>query len=636
MKELYGWAGKVCFVDLNRRTSRVEPTEKYLSFIGGPGVNQWLLFTLLEKDVDPLGPDNVLILGAGPIVGTLVPSASRLSIEHKNVITGGVGSGNCGGRFAAEMKYAGYDHIVVVGKAAKPTYIYIEDDSIHFRDASDIWGKGTWETDNAIKSKERDNRISTLTIGIAGENLVKFACIIGDRGRAAAYGGGGAVMGSKNLKAIAIRGKGSPIRLAKPNKFINRLRRFEQDIFEKSEAVKQYRWGGTVGPYVRAGENRHGVRNMSSEFWSNQSLKNVTREKFDEYLVRRHSCFSCPVFCSAIYEVSGMVCEGIQANSLRAFGSNVNVTSAQDILFAHALVNSYGLDCDQTSAAVAWAIECYERGIIDRGDTEGLELKFGDGNCVARLIEKIAHRKGLGDVLARGVYEASKTVGRGSEKLTALVKRTSVMEAGVRSHKAWALGIMTSTKGAGHLRGATSVERRRVPPEVSKKLFGIDDISGPTAYKNKASLVVWQEKYKGLVDMMGICALTSMWQDIDLFRPEDIAGFLSDITGMDYKAEGFLDSGERLQNLERSFNLLHAGFDRSDDMPPRKFIDMPINKGMYKGESLDVDRWNQMLDEYYEAHGWEKVTGWPTKKRLVDLELDAVADKLARNGILLS
>ncbi len=205
----------------------------------------------------------------------------------------------------------------------------------------------------------------------------------------------------------------------------------------------------------------------------------------------------------------------------------------------------------------------------------------------------------------------------------------------MRSHKAWALGVVTSTKGTGHLRGAPAQEFQKVPPEISKELFNISDISNPTSYENKAALVVWHEKYKGIIDMMGICALPSMWMDVTLFIPEDIAGLLNDITGKDYSPEGLLNTGEKLQNLERSFNLLHAGFGRSDDMPPRKFTDIPVKEGIYKGEKLHIDKWNQMLDEYYELHGWDKATGWPTKKRLLSLRLDAVVDKLAKNGIIL-
>lgn len=637
MKRLYGWSGKILFIDLSYGTTRIEPTEKYISFIGGRGINQWLLFNLVDKDVDALDPGNVIILGTGPMVGTLVPSASRLAVDYKNVITGGVGSGNSGGRFAAEMKFAGYDHIVIMGKAAKPTYIYIEDDKVYFRDASDMWGQSTWEMDNVIKDKEKDMAISTLTIGVAGEKLVKFACIIGDRGRAAAYGGGGAIMGSKNLKAVAVRGKSSPVRVARPTEFMNRLRKFRRDIFDKSSAVKVHREGGTLGAYLLPGENRpHGVRNMNDEFWSNDSIKNVTRDRFDEFLIRRHSCFNCPVYCSAIYEVKGTMCEGIQANSLRAFGSNMDVTCAEDILHAHSLCNSYGLDLDQTSASIAWAIECYEKGILNKGDTDGLELRFGDGNCVAKLIKMIAFREGFGDVLARGVYEASNIIQRGSEKLAVLVKKNSVMEAAMRSHKAWALGIVTSTKGTGHLRGAPGQEFQNVPSEISKKLFNIGDISNPTSYENKAALVVWQEKYKVVIDMTGICTLPSVWMDISLFVPEDIAGLLNDITGKNYSPEELLNTGERLQNLERSFNLLHAGFGRADDMPPRKFTDIPVSEGIYKGEKLNIDKWNQMLDEYYKLHGWDRVTGWPTKRSLLSLGLDSVVAKLAKNGIILS
>ena len=563
-----------------------------------------------------------------------MPSASRLAVDYKNVITGGVGSGNCGGRFAVEMKNAGYDHLVFTGKADRPVYVYVEDDTIHFRDASDLWGQGTWETDELIKSKEKEGRISTLTIGIAGESLVKFACIIGDRGRAVGYGGGGAVMGSKKLKAIAVRGRHTHVLVARPDELKKRLKTFRKDVFEKSRVVKIHREGGTLGAYLLSGEKRpHGVRNMSEEFWSNDAIKNVTRDKFDEFLVTRHSCEGCPVFCSGIYEIKGMHCEGIQANSLRAFGSNVDVTSAEDVLYAHALCNSYGLDVDQTSAAVAWAIECYEKGIIDKKDTDGLELKFGDGGCVAELIKKIAFRDGFGDVLAKGVNDATEIIGRGSEKAALLVKKNSLMEAGMRSHKAWALGIITSTKGTGHLRGAPGLEFQNIPPEISKELFDVGDISDPTSYENKAALVVWQEKYKGVVDMMGLCALSSMWMDRTLFTPEDIALFLNDITGKDYSAEELLKAGEVLQNLERSFNLLHAGFGRSDDMPPRKLTEILVKKGTYEGERLHLDKWNKMLEEYYELHGWEKMNGRPKKERLSALGLDFVVEKFARNDI---
>ena len=636
MKEYFGRVGKVLWIDLSKKTSRTEPIDPYLSFLGGRGINQWLLFNLVGKSVGPLDPGNVLILGSGPMNGTLIPGAGRLSIDFKSLMTGGVGSANCGGRFSAEMKYAGYDHIVIQGKADEPTYLFIQDDTVHFRNASDLWGQDTWTADRLIQEREKDRQISTLTIGPAGEKGVRFACIIGDRGRAAAYGGCGSIMGSKNLKAIAIRGKRSSVKVARPEAFFERLRKFRNEVFEKNRAVKIHRAGGTLGAYVLAGEKRpHGVWNLQDEFWNQTSVEKVTREKFDPFMIRRHSCLGCPVYCLALYRVKDFICEGIQANSLRAFGSNMEVTCPEEILHAHGLCNLYGLDVDQTSAAVAWAIDCFEKEILNLRDTEGLSLRFGDGSCVTQLIHKIAKREGLGDLLSQGVDEASRIIGRGSEQLAGLVKKTGIMEQGMRSHRAWALGVMTSTRGAGHLRGSPGMEFHRIPAEMSLKVLGIGDISSPTAYENKAALVVWMERYKGIIDMMGLCALMSMWMDIDLFRPEEIAGFYNDLTGENQSGESLMQKGEILQNLERAFNVLHAGFGRQDDMPPKKFAEIPVSGGIYKGEKIDWEKWNRMLDEYYDLHGWDRESGWPTVQTLMALGLERVVKKLFQEGISL-
>jgi len=630
---IYGWTGNILFVDLTNRTTSLKNINEYLPFIGGRGINQRILFDILGKDTDPLGPENVIILGAGPLVGTLVPSADRLAVDFKNVITGGVGSGNSGGQFAAEMKFAGYDHIVISGKAEKPIYLYIYNDSVYFRNADNLWGKDTWETENIIKSKEKDRGIKTLTIGQAGENLVKFACIISDRGRAVGYGGSGAILGNKKLKAIAIRGT-LPVKVAYPDKFFQKLKFFNKNIIEKSNTVDIYRKGGTLLPYLSPGENRpHGVKNMSEGFWSNESISCVTREKFDKYLKRRHSCFNCPAYCSGIYEMNGFRCEGVQANTLRAMGSNLDIKSPEDILHANALVNMYGMDTDQTSAVIGWAVECFENNLISKADTDGIELRWGKSDSILKLIKNIAIRKGFGNILANGVYEACRIIGRGSEKYAVLVKKNSLMEAAMRSHKGWALGIVTSTKGGGHLRGAPGQEMQKIPPEVSMRLFGIGDIFNPTSYHNKAKLVKWQENYKGVVDMMGICASSSMGMDISLFTPEDIAEFYNNVTGENVTGENLLHAGLKLQNLERVFNYLHAEFNRKDDYPPEKLVKIPVHDGPYKGEKLDMSEWNKMLDEYYFCHGWDVSTGLPTNQGLKSIGLGDVVEKLEKNGI---
>jgi len=632
---IFGRAGKILFVNLTKKTFTCKKTEKYLSYLGGRGINQWLLFNFTDPETDPLDPESAIILGSGPLVGTLVPSADRLAVDFKNVMNHGIGSGNSGGFFATEMKLAGYDHIFISGKAANPIYLFIQDDQIYFKDAKDIWGKDTWETENLIKKKENILNLKVLSIGIAGENKVKFACLMSDKGRAIGYGGSGAVFGSKKLKAVAIRGTQS-IKVYNPEKLTAEVQKYNKEIIEKSPVISIYRKGGTLlQGLIKGGKRPQGVKNMSEGFWSDKNLEKFSRDKVDKYLIRRHSCFNCPVYCSSIFQLNGFRFETFEGNSLRSYASNLGGTSLEGALNCHRLANLYGLDGDQLSAVIAWAIECYENGIITKKETDGMELRWGNYKNILLLIDKIANRIGFGDLLANGVFEASKIIGRGSEKYGVLVKKVSLMESAMRSHKAWALGIVTSAKGGGHLRGAPIQEMQQIPPKISKKLFNINDVSNPTAYKNKAELVVWQERYKAIIDIMGICALVTMWTDINLFQPEDISGFYYLVTGESISVKELFEIGEKVQNLEKIFNILHASFTRKDDLPPKKLVEIPVKEGIYQGERLDLKEWNKMLDKYYLLHKWDEKTGIPTKSRLHELGLPRLVDVLEKNEIQL-
>ena len=627
----YGRAGKILFVNLTKRTFYCEKTDKYLSYIGGRGINQWLLLNYINKQVNPLDPESVIILGSGPFVGTLIPAANRLAIDFKNVMNYGIGSGNSGGFFAVEMKLAGYDNILISGKADNPVYLLIKDEKISFKDADCIWGKNTWDTDNAIKKREKDNNLKILTIGIAGETKVKYACLINDKGRVAAYGGCGAIFGSKNLKALAIRGTQS-IKVYSPNRLMEKVLKYNKEIISKSSRIATLRNGGTILAYLINGDKRpHGVKNMSEEYWSNDKLKKFSRGKIDKYLIRRHSCFNCPAFCSSIFQINGNRFETFEANSFRSYATNLEMTSLEGALNCHRLANLYGLDGDQLSATIAWAIECYENGIITEKETEGIELKWGNYKNILLLIDMIAKRIGFGNVLAEGVFEASKIIGRGSEKYGVIVKKVSLMEAAMRSHKGWALGIVTSAKGGGHLRGAPQQEFQKISQKMSRRLFNIGNIYSPTKYMNKAKLVIWQEKYKAIVDMMGVCLLTTMWNDVNLFQPKDILDFYYLTTGETISIKNLFEIGEKIGNIERVFNILHAGFNREDDLPPKKLTEIPVKKGTYKGEILNLKKWNKMLDEYYIFHNWDRKTGIPTKNKLVGLGLFKLVDLLERN-----
>lgn len=632
----HGRAGKTLFVDLTAQRFRTEEIASEPAFLGGRGVNQRLLFDLQPEGGDAFDPENPLILGAGPLVGTLVPGACRLSVDFRNLVTGGVGSANLGGHFAAELKFAGYDHVVIQGRSQRPVYLYITDGGVFFRDAGDVWGLDTWETENRIKRLENDPRLKSICIGPAGEKQVRFACIVGDRGRAAGYGGAGALLGGKRLKAVAVRGH-RPLTVARPQALLEELRRFNREVIEQSRFVRIHRQGGTLNAYLLPGAKRpHAVRNMSRAFWEDETIGKVHRTVFDAgYLLRRHACMACPIYCSGIYRIEELACEGLQANSWRAFASNLDITDPARVMRLHALTNRFGLDGDHTSAALAWAVECFQEGIIDSRDTGGLLLTWGDGRTMETLLEQIVERTGFGEVLADGVSEAARRVGRGSERLAVLSHGNALMEAAMRSHKAWALGIVTSTKGGGHLRGAPAVEAQRITPEQSRQWFGIGDVQDPAAYENKAELVTWYENYKGVVDMMGLCYLPSMWMELGLFAPADIARFYGMVTGSERAAEDLLGIGARLQALESAFNLLHAGFGRADDQPPAKLIETPVAEGPFGGQRLDPDRWQEMLDAYYRLHGCDPATGWLTREHLVGLGLTEAADRLGAAGIRL-
>lgn len=625
---IYGYAGKILFIDLTDKTYREIKTEQYSEFLGGRGINIRLLHEFTNPGTKALSDENVLILGAGLLVGTLVPSASRLSVEFKNVITGGVGSGNAGGYFAAEMKFAGYDHIVISGRAKEKTYLYIEDDRVLFKDAKKIWDLDTWESDLAIKEIENDPLIRTMCIGKAGINKVRFSSIVIDGGRTVGYGGGGAVMGYKNLKTIGIRGSGC-IKIAQVSDFHDEIIKYREKI-DVSEAVKAHRNGGTLGPYLSKGARRpHGVRNMSDGYWSDEKIESISRKIFDKsYVKKRKGCFACPVYCSSIYDVKDLRSEGFHANSFRAFGSNLDITSAEAAFYCNALTNRYGLDGDQTSAVIGWAIECYQNGAIGGNETDGLELSWGDHETVIKLIHKIADREGFGDLLAEGVDGASKILGENTRQYSLLIKKNSLMEAAARVFKGWSLGIMTSSKGGGHLRGAPMQEVQSVSEEISKKLFGIDRMPEPTSYENKAKIVVWQEKYKSIIDSLGICILASNWVDVNLYQPDLLAKLFSQVTGKEMNGETLMQIGERINTMERVYNLAHAGFDRKDDMPPLKLTAQKISEGVYKGEHIDIKEWKKMLDEYYNYHHWNSRTGRPTKKNISELKLEFLRELL--------
>ena len=638
---MFSLGGKVAWINLSNNRIKIESTEKYKKFIGGRGVGSYLVFKEVPEAAHPLSPENIVTFNTGPLTGTLAPSSGRINISTKNVATHGISFANAGGHFAPEMKYAGFDHLVIQGRAEKPIYLFIHDDKIEIRSAKHIWGKDTWETEASIMQELADDKIHVAAIGQAGENLVTMACIMFDRARAAGWGGCGAVMGSKNLKAVVVRGKGS-LQVYNPNRFVNYSKLLWKRLLGSNTIQLFHKYGnlGTSGAGGIDGTLAQSVKNMEDEVWEAEKTLKVREIIFKEkYEVRKLANFVCPINCSCFYHVNegkfaGQKLEALKTNVYRAFGTNIDLPSREYILMANEMADRYGMNCDSLSAVVAWAIDVYQKGLIGKDITDGLDLHWGDGDLQLKLFKLIAYRKGFGDILAQGVYRASQIIGRGTEKYAMHVKGHGMCEQAIRSHKGWALGIMTSTTGGGHLAGAPNTEQKRISPEESMRLFDISTAGEPTVYEGKGKLVAWFEKYKIIADMAGLCSFTTYWIDTSLIGPDDFAKLISLATGWKLEGEDLLNLGESIYNIEKAFNTLHAGFTRKDDRPPYKLTEIPVSSGEFAGEKLLPEKWEKMLDDYYVAHGWDIVTGWQPRECLLKFGLNDVKERLEKAGKL--
>jgi aldehyde:ferredoxin oxidoreductase len=635
--------GKIARVDLTRARVSYEPSENYKHLIGGRALGSSFVFHEVPENTHPLGPENVLVFSTSPLTGTLAPSSGRFNISCKNVATRGMCFANAGGHFAPEMRYAGIDHVIVSGKSSFPVYLFLHDGVVEIKPADGIWGLDTWDTEDAIRSELGDGAVRVASIGQAGENLVTMACIMVDRARAAGWGGCGAVMGSKNLKALAARGKGS-LEVDRPDDFVALCRKIlaRMDGSKIIRLFRKYGLLGTSGAEGLDGSTPQSVRNMEDEVWDPRKTLKMKETVFKEkYETLRLADFCCPVNCSHFYHVqegpfAGLKLEALKTNVYRAFGTNLDVESREYVLKMNEMANRFGMNCDSLSAAVAWAVDVFEKGLIGPVETGGEILRWGDAPGFVSIMEKIAFRGNLlGNLLADGVCRAAKNVGRGTERYAMHAKGAGMCEQGVRSFKGWALGIMTSTRGGGHLAGAPNTEQRKMSREEGALFFDVSSAGEPAAYEGKGKLVAWFEKYKVIADTLGLCTSTTYWLDTALLGPDDFAELLNTATGWNWSGEDLMQLGERTYNLEKGFNTLHADFSRADDMPPYKLVHIPVSDGPFKGERLDLPKWNSMLDEYYQAHGWDLETGRQTDECLSTLQLHDLKRKLQKASRLI-
>lgn len=609
-----GYAGRILKVDLGSGSSKVEELPLGLAeeYLGGRGFAARLLYDEVPRGADPLGPDNRVVVAAGPLSGLLVPGAGKTTFAAKSPATNGYADSNVGGHLSPTMKYAGYDAIVVGGISRGPVYLYVDDDRVEIRDASRYWGMGCLDCEQQLKADLGED-FEVVTIGPAAEKLVRFSCISHDYGRQAGRGGIGTVMGSKRLKAIAIRGTGG-VKVADMEAYRDSASQMFRACKE-SESLEVWQRYGTAGVTLWANEiGAFPTRNFrSGSFEGHRSLSGETMR--ERIVVTDKGCFACPSPCGKYSRLDnyGVHVEGPEYETTALFGGSCALSDIEDVAYANYLCDHYGLDTISTGNIIAFAIECFEKGVITRKDTGGMDIAYGDSASVFALIERIGRREGIGDLLAEGVRAASWKLGRGTSDYAIQVKGLEV--SGYESHHApsMMLAYMTCDVGAHHNRAWS------ITYDIET---GRDTVTG-----DKADKVIELQHVRPLFDCLGSCRL--QWVEIG-FPLELYPPMVRAVTGLDRSLADLLHISERVWNLTRCFWIReNRGFDRSWDMPPARYWKDEVVDGPTQGTKLTVEQIEQLLDYYYERRGWND-RGIPTREKLAELDLlEVVGESLA-------
>lgn len=620
------WNRKIAYIDLSTGKVVQKPIPKEVRelYLGGRGVNMYLLYNHLKPKTDPLSRENVLLIGAGLLVGIPCLGAGRCDIAAKSPLTGALGDSNIGGFFGPELRLAGFDHVVISGKASKPVYVWISDSEISVEDASHLWGKDTFETQTIIRDDRSDQDIKSIVIGAAGENLVRFANVRTGMKNSAGRTGMGAVMGSKNLKAVAVRGTTS-LEFAQPDKLLDYCKEMNDMIMSTRWSKAQSRWGTMI---IYSNTNTTGlIRTKNFQLNRLEEGEDLEPENIDRYSIGTAGCYGCMVHCRHRYVLregpyAPLYGEGPEYTSLGAFGTMVNCKKMETILVANHLVNKYGLDTLETGGLIAWAMELYEKGILNEKQANGLKLEWGDEKVVFELIRKIALREGFGNILADGFRNAIAKIGKDSEYYAIQVKGMSNLHSDERPTPSFALGIATSTRGADHLRSRPAIDMYGLPEELLEEVYEGPVASDYTSYDGKSRMIWWQELLYAVTDSIGVCKFQTVFCAVHAPQWNEFSKLIGLATGMEFSKAQLMEIGERIYTLERMFNL-REGFTRKDDALPERYFKEPTPIGLpiAKGKKIDKVRFEKMLDEYYALHNWDR-EGVPKKETLEKLRLD--------------
>jgi aldehyde:ferredoxin oxidoreductase len=612
---MYGWSGTILRVDLTRGKITKEPLnhEWARDYIGGRGLGAKYLYEEMDPTVDPLGPDNKLIFATGPLTGTNASCGARYMVITKGALTNAITTSNSGGHWGPELKFAGYDMVILEGRADRPCYLWIYDEDVEIRSADHLWGKNVWETEDFIREEMGIPDTIVACIGPAGEKLVKFACIMNDKHRAAGRSGVGAVMGSKNLKAIAVRGtKG--VRIADPEAFMKTM------WASKAKLQASPVTGTGLATYGTAGLvnviNEHGAwptnNHQLSQLHGADKLSGETLT--ETRLVANKACFACTIACGRVSKLPEdaagkfmvttkpynwrIAAEGPEFENIWALGADCGVNDLDAVIKANFLCNDLGMDPISMGATLASAMELYEKGHVTQEQT-GIPLTFGSGEALVAMVEKTAFREGFGEELAEGSKRLCKKFG--APQFFMGVKGQEFPAYDSRAIQGMGLGYATSNRGACHLKSYT----------VSTEILGHPTKMDPRTTEGKAEVTKLMQDATAAIDAMGLCLFLTFGNDLEDMLPQ-----LSAATGIPYTLESLVTVGERIWNLERIWNH-KAGFSGKDDTLPKRILEEGIPSGPTKGQ---VNRLHEMLPEYYDLRGWTP-DGKPTDQKLTELDL---------------
>jgi len=598
---LYGYKGKLLHVDLGHETHKpiIIPEEILKKYIGGRGLGAKLYWDLIPSGKDPLSQDNVFIVLTGPLTGTMAPGAGKHLIVTKSPASGGWLESYSSGRVASELKFAGYDGLIITGKAKAPISLYISDDRVEFSEAGHLWGKGAFDTETFIR-ENFDPECGTLSIGPAGENLVIFACVGSEYFRKAGRGGAGAVMGSKNLKSIAIKGtKGVKCAdiIALRHLFLNHSKRVRQ------------RFSTPMTLSITNAAGMLPTRNFSKGQFK-KGIGTIDKDAVADAKIGSRACYACFAECSNITKVKegifkDLILEGPEYETLAMLGANLEIDYLPAIMKANYLCDDLGMDTISTGVAIGFVMECYERGVLTNKETKGLDLKFGNYKTVVNLLELIAHRKDFGAFCAQGVRKMAQQLGQNTEVFAMHSKGLEFPAYDPRAGWGSAITYSITPRGACH--------RRAWPPSV--EIFGGVD---PFIIEGKAEIVRRLMNYRCIIHTLIVCDM--LGPGIRLGK-DDWAKYLNIVVGTNYTGKDLIKSTEIIETLIKRINI-REGFSSKDDILPKRILEESLPEGPAAGKIIGEENFKEMRSEYYLCRGWDN-EGIPTQETIEDYEYDA-------------